>query len=92
MRTAALPTLPTPNGTASSPTYRPLKGVGDRESTASARYPRRRHLLRTQERLPVAALALWLPALGDRLPLLQTMEPRRHLGTGEPDDPRVPAR
>src|SRR5215203_407263 len=69
-------------------------GSQQARTTENPRHPHnpQRHILRLEERLSLAAFAPRLPAVGDRLPLLQTMEPRRHLGKGEPDDPRAPAR
>src|SRR5918994_3976626 len=52
------------------------------QTTRLAADPRRR-LLRAQERLPLAVAAEGLPALEDRLRLVQEVAYRRYLGTSE---------
>src|SRR5918995_103827 len=50
-----------------------------------------RRLLRAQERLPLAAFAPRLPALEDRLRLVQEMAHRRDVGASEHRTARAPA-
>src|ERR671916_2859699 len=69
-------------------------GTQQARATENPRQPHnpRRHLLRLEEWLSLAAFTPALPTVVHRLPLLQTMESRWHLGKGEPDHPRVAAR
>ena len=55
----------------------------------SSRDPERR-LLPPKKRLPVAPAPPRLPQMADRLPLLQEMAYRRHLGEDQPGHPRTP--
>src|SRR5215210_8164449 len=59
---------------------------GEARETEAPHDPRdpKRRLLRAEERLPVADVADGLPALEDRLPLLQEVAHRRDLGADEP--------
>src|SRR5215212_6220167 len=61
-----------------------LAGPRKRRATSPSQLARdpRRHLLRLEERLPLAAFAPRLPALADRLPLLQGLASGRGLGEG----------
>src|SRR5215204_3439024 len=52
----------------------------------------RRHLLRAEERLSLAMAAEGLPALEDRLRLVQEVAHRRYLGATERRTARTPAR
>src|ERR671915_1500850 len=62
------------------------------ENPRHPRDPQRYLLLRLEEWMSLAAFTPRLSAVVHRLPLLQTMESRWHLGKGEPDHPRVAAR
>jgi len=76
------PTIPTENESFWSLTCR-LQKARSSEAAQPPRAPRR-CLLCAQERLPVANVAEGLPALEDRVPLLQEMEDRSNLGENEP--------
>ncbi len=51
----------------------------------------RRHLVRTEKRLPVAPTPTRLSPMAHRLSLLQEMAHGRHLGEAKPSPPRTPA-
>src|SRR5688572_18430443 len=66
------------------------KGHG-RPRTHSLREILNAHLLSPKERLPVALAPPRLPSMAHRLPLLQKMAHRRHLGKDQPVHPPAPA-
>ena len=72
-----------PNGLAWSPIFPLLKPMG---ALVSILYVRdtQRYLLRREERLLLALASQRLPALAQRLPLLQTVPPGRNMGKAAP--------
>ena len=66
------------------------QGTWTAEDPQSSRDPERR-LLPPKERMPVAPAPPRLPSMAHRLPLLQKMAYRRHLGENQPGHPRTVA-